>query len=122
LGDFDLKKNPSLSSEKQIITADPDLTVHDIAEEDEFLALACDGMLLSIVSQSFPNDPTKVFGSVCHRRISLTLSISKSPKAWSSLKLAKCFVTTAWHLTLNHLGTTVSIRMGTDIQVMAVTT
>jgi protein phosphatase PTC2/3 len=46
LGDFDLKKNPSLSPEKQIITADPDVTVHDITEEDEFLVLACDGTLL----------------------------------------------------------------------------
>jgi protein phosphatase 2C family protein 2/3 len=50
LGDFDLKKNPSLSPEKQIITADPDVMVYDIAEEEEFLVLACDGTLLSIVS------------------------------------------------------------------------
>jgi serine/threonine protein phosphatase PrpC len=49
LGDFDLKKNLSLGPEKQIITADPDVTVHDIAKEDEFLVLACDGTLLSIV-------------------------------------------------------------------------
>jgi protein phosphatase 2C family protein 2/3 len=50
LGDFNLKKNPSLSAEKQIITADPDVTVHDITEEDEFLVLACDGTLLSTAS------------------------------------------------------------------------
>lgn len=29
--------------EKQIITADPDVTIHEISEEDEFLVLACDG-------------------------------------------------------------------------------
>jgi len=51
LGDFDLKKNPSLSPEKQIITADPDVTVHDIAEEDEFLVLACDGIWECLSSQ-----------------------------------------------------------------------
>jgi protein phosphatase PTC2/3 len=45
LGDFDFKKNPSMDPEKQIITADPDVTVHDITEEDEFLVIACDGEL-----------------------------------------------------------------------------
>ncbi|KIM75547.1 hypothetical protein PILCRDRAFT_98887 [Piloderma croceum F 1598] len=51
LGDFDLKKNPSLSPEEQIITADPDMTIHDIAEEDEFLVLACDGIWECLSSQ-----------------------------------------------------------------------
>lgn len=43
LGDFDFKKNYSLGPEKQVITADPDITQHDLSEEDEFLVLACDG-------------------------------------------------------------------------------
>jgi hypothetical protein len=43
LGDFDFKKNRSLIPEKQIITADPDVIVHDITGEDEFLVIACDG-------------------------------------------------------------------------------
>jgi serine/threonine protein phosphatase PrpC len=43
LGDFEFKKNYSLSPEKQIITADPDITVHEITEDDEFLVVACDG-------------------------------------------------------------------------------
>lgn len=45
LGDFEFKKNHSLIAEKQVITADPDVTVHGITEEDEFLVLACDGTL-----------------------------------------------------------------------------
>lgn len=45
LGDFEYKKNLSLSPETQIITCDPDIAEHDIDEEDEFLVLACDGML-----------------------------------------------------------------------------
>lgn len=110
-----MKGNSSLSPEKQIITADPEVTVHDITEEDEFLVLACDGMLLSRVSLSFPNGAPKVFGSVCRHSKLLTLSVSKSPKAKSSPKLAECFVTTAWHPTLNHLSTAVSIGMGADI-------
>jgi protein phosphatase 2C family protein 2/3 len=44
LGDFELKRNTSLGPEKQPITADPDVTVHDITEEDEFLVIASDGM------------------------------------------------------------------------------
>jgi hypothetical protein len=43
LGDFEFKKNHSLIAEKQVITSDPDVTVHDISEEDEFLVIACDG-------------------------------------------------------------------------------
>lgn len=43
LGDFEFKKNYALGPQKQIITADPDVTVHNLTDEDEFLVLACDG-------------------------------------------------------------------------------
>jgi protein phosphatase 2C family protein 2/3 len=43
LGDFEFKKNYSLRPEDQIITANPDITCHEISEDDEFLVLACDG-------------------------------------------------------------------------------
>jgi protein phosphatase 2C family protein 2/3 len=43
LGDFEFKKNYALPPERQIITADPDVTVHEITEDDEFLVIACDG-------------------------------------------------------------------------------
>jgi len=43
LGDFEFKKNYSLTPDKQIITSNPDITVHDITENDEFFVLACDG-------------------------------------------------------------------------------
>lgn len=48
LGDFEFKKNYALGPQKQIITADPDVTIHDISDEDEFLVLACDGKLASL--------------------------------------------------------------------------
>lgn len=54
LGDFDFKKNYSLIPEKQVITADPDVTCHDITEEDEFLVLACDGRLAYYMSEASP--------------------------------------------------------------------
>ncbi|KAJ7661362.1 phosphatase 2C-like domain-containing protein [Mycena polygramma] len=51
LGDFQYKKNDDLSPKEQIITADPDVTCHEISEEDEFLVLACDGIWDCLSSQ-----------------------------------------------------------------------
>lgn len=43
IGDFEFKKSAELSPEQQIVTAFPDVTVHEITEDDEFLVIACDG-------------------------------------------------------------------------------
>ncbi|KAG6841987.1 hypothetical protein C0991_004478 [Blastosporella zonata] len=51
IGDFEFKKNYSLGPERQVITADPDVTVHQISEEDEFLVIACDGIWDCLNSQ-----------------------------------------------------------------------
>jgi protein phosphatase 2C family protein 2/3 len=51
LGDFKYKKNQSLTPENQVITANPDVTTHDITEEDEFLVVACDGIWDCLSSQ-----------------------------------------------------------------------
>ncbi|KAJ5549809.1 Protein phosphatase 2C [Penicillium sp. DV-2018c] len=44
IGDFEFKKSPELSPEQQIVTAYPDVTVHELTEDDEFLVIACDGI------------------------------------------------------------------------------
>jgi serine/threonine protein phosphatase PrpC len=44
IGDFEFKKSAELSPEQQIVTAYPDVIVHEIADDDEFLVIACDGM------------------------------------------------------------------------------
>lgn len=44
IGDFEFKKSPELSPEQQIVTAFPDVTVHEVTDDDEFLVIACDGM------------------------------------------------------------------------------
>ena len=44
IGDFDFKKSAELSPEQQIVTAYPDVTTHEITDDDEFLVIACDGM------------------------------------------------------------------------------
>jgi len=43
IGDFEFKQNYGLEPEKQIVTADPDIEIHRIDGEEEFLVLACDG-------------------------------------------------------------------------------
>lgn len=43
IGDFEFKKSAELSPEQQIVTAFPDVTTHEVSEDDEFLVVACDG-------------------------------------------------------------------------------
>ncbi|KAF2710627.1 protein phosphatase 2C Ptc2 [Pleomassaria siparia CBS 279.74] len=44
IGDFEFKKSAELPPEQQIVTAFPDVEIHDINEDDEFLVVACDGI------------------------------------------------------------------------------
>lgn len=52
LGDFEFKKTPELAPEQQIVTAFPDVTIHEITDDDEFLVVACDGIWDCQSSQS----------------------------------------------------------------------
>lgn len=42
--DMEFKQNKFLPAEKQIVTANPDINVAEICEDDEFIVLACDGV------------------------------------------------------------------------------
>ncbi|CAI4215094.1 unnamed protein product [Parascedosporium putredinis] len=44
IGDFEFKKSAELPPEAQIVTAFPDVEIHDFTDDDEFLVLACDGI------------------------------------------------------------------------------
>jgi len=44
IGDFEFKKSAKLPPEEQIVTAYPDVTAHEITDDDEFLVVACDGI------------------------------------------------------------------------------
>ncbi|PCH34485.1 protein serine/threonine phosphatase 2C, partial [Wolfiporia cocos MD-104 SS10] len=55
LGDFRYKDNALLPPEAQIITADPEITEHDITDDDEFLVVACDGIWECLGSQKVVN-------------------------------------------------------------------
>jgi len=43
-GDFEFKKSADLPPEQQIVTAFPDVEIHEINGDDEFLVVACDGI------------------------------------------------------------------------------
>jgi len=47
IGDFEFKKSADLPPEQQIVTVYPDVTVHEITEDDEFIVFACDGSYTS---------------------------------------------------------------------------
>eukprot|EP01135_Chromosphaera_perkinsii_P008190 Nk52_evm12s1178 gene=Nk52_evmTU12s1178 len=44
IGDFEFKNNFYLSAEKQVVTADPDIIVKALTNEEEFMVVACDGI------------------------------------------------------------------------------
>lgn len=51
IGDMEFKQNKFLPAEKQIVTAHPDINTVDLCDDDEFLALACDGIWDCMSSQ-----------------------------------------------------------------------
>ncbi|KAK1292395.1 putative protein phosphatase 2C 11 [Acorus calamus] len=51
IGDMEFKQNKYLSAEKQIVTANPDINIVDLCDDDEFIVLACDGIWDCMSSQ-----------------------------------------------------------------------
>ncbi|XP_050892644.1 probable protein phosphatase 2C 60 [Lathyrus oleraceus] len=51
IGDVDFKNNRFLSAEKQAVTANPDINIVDLHDEDEFIVIACDGIWDCLSSQ-----------------------------------------------------------------------
>ena len=43
MGDFGYKRRADLPPEQQIVTAFPDVVIHEVSDDDEFLVIACDG-------------------------------------------------------------------------------
>ncbi|KAL5612181.1 hypothetical protein BROUX41_000276 [Berkeleyomyces rouxiae] len=44
IGDFEFKKSADLPPEQQIVTVFPDVEIHQLTDNDEFLVVACDGI------------------------------------------------------------------------------
>ncbi|EXC01123.1 putative protein phosphatase 2C 60 [Morus notabilis] len=51
IGDMEFKQNKFLPAEKQIVTANPDINIVELCDDDEFLVLACDGVWDCMSSQ-----------------------------------------------------------------------
>ncbi|KAL7150670.1 hypothetical protein ABFS83_05G129800 [Erythranthe nasuta] len=51
IGDMEFKQNKILPAEKQIVTADPDINIVELCDDDEFIVLACDGIWDCMSSQ-----------------------------------------------------------------------
>ncbi|KAI3472996.1 hypothetical protein Pfo_030079, partial [Paulownia fortunei] len=45
--DMEFKQNKFLPAEKQIVTANPDINIVELCDDDEFIVLACDGICAS---------------------------------------------------------------------------
>ena len=73
IGDFEFKKSADLPPEQQIVTAFPDVTAHEVTEDDEFLVIACDGTSAKLhLFPHFNANRMQVYG------------IANPPKQWSS--------------------------------------
>lgn len=66
------KSDEDLAPEAQMITANPDLKTLEIADEDEFIVLACDGVWNSLSSQEVRGDHASKCTHVCQRRFLLS--------------------------------------------------
>lgn len=59
LGDFLFKRNQLIPPEQQIVTALPEVSVHDLSEDWDFLVLACDGIWDVLTNQAVVNFVTE---------------------------------------------------------------
>lgn len=80
LGDFLFKRNQLISPEQQIVTALPEVTVHDMNEDWDFLVLACDGIWDVLTNQAVINFVTEMIGegkypeSICEELLTYCLA------------------------------------------------
>lgn len=55
IGDVEFKQNKFLPPEKQIVTANPDINVVELCDDDDFVVVACDGIWDCMSSQQLVN-------------------------------------------------------------------
>jgi serine/threonine protein phosphatase PrpC len=65
LGDLKYKQLKHLLPEEQIITAEPDITIFDVQEDDEFFILACDGIWDCLTNQQAVRNMFVLFLFIC---------------------------------------------------------
>lgn len=82
-GDFDFKQANSLPAHKQAVTCVPDVSVHNLTPEDQFIVCACDGIWDCMTSTEVvdfvaaelkaSNDPMKAAGKLLDRCVAREL-------------------------------------------------
>uniref|UniRef100_A0A804Q581 protein-serine/threonine phosphatase n=1 Tax=Zea mays TaxID=4577 RepID=A0A804Q581_MAIZE len=105
-GDMKFKQNKFLPPDKQILTANPDINIVELCDDDEFIVLACDGIwdcmssqqLVDFIREHIDTVSTKQFNTICpfenckhHLRITFGLSLAI---AHADVVLAICFLET----------------------------
>ncbi|XP_011031437.1 PREDICTED: probable protein phosphatase 2C 60 isoform X1 [Populus euphratica] len=82
IGDVEFKQNKFLPVEKQIVTANPDINIVELCDDDDFLVLACDGIWDCMSSQQlvdFIHEQLQVenkLSAVCERVLDRCLAPS----------------------------------------------
>lgn len=80
LGDFLFKRNNLIPPEQQIVTALPEVTVHDLNEDWEFMVLACDGIWDVLTNQAVINFVTEMIAegkypeTICEELLNYSLA------------------------------------------------
>ncbi|EPS61601.1 hypothetical protein M569_13194, partial [Genlisea aurea] len=81
-GDMEFKQNKYLPAERQIVTANPDINIVELCDDDEFIVLACDGIWDCMSSQQlvdFIGDELKSerkLSAICERVLDKCLAPS----------------------------------------------
>jgi protein phosphatase 2C family protein 2/3 len=87
LGDFRYKKNPRLGLDEQLVSSEPDVTVTELGEDDDFLVLACDGVWDVIGNQEivdFVKARTALglgLGEICEQLLEEITPLKPTPNA-----------------------------------------
>jgi protein phosphatase 1G len=82
IGDVEFKQNKYLTPEKQIVTANPDINIVELCDDDDFLVVACDGIWDCMSSQQLVNfihehiNTEKNLSAVCERVLDRCLAPS----------------------------------------------
>ncbi|GJN19171.1 hypothetical protein PR202_gb06414 [Eleusine coracana subsp. coracana] len=81
-GDVEFKQNKYLPPEKQIVTANPDINIVELCDDDDFLVVACDGIWDCMSSQQLVDfihehiNTEKSLSAVCERVLDRCLAPS----------------------------------------------
>ncbi|CAI9784780.1 unnamed protein product [Fraxinus pennsylvanica] len=90
IGDTEFKQNKFLPAEKQIVTANPDVNIVELCDDDEFIVLACDGIWDCMTSQQlvdFIQEQLKTetkLSKVCEKVLDRSQNLTSDPSGASA--------------------------------------